>query len=199
MAEQSTNKRIAKNAAALYFRMIVTMLVGLYTSRVILQALGVEDYGIYNVVGGFVSMFSLISGSLQGAVGRFMTYELGTGNTKKLKNIFSTSFYVMMGLSVLIVIITETLGLWYLYNRMVVPAERLQAAFWCFQFSVVSFVLSLLSTPYSSSIIHMKGCRYMHICPFLMQYSDWLSAMLLWYLQLIDWYFMPAFFLEQVS
>ena len=117
MAEQSTNKRIAKNAAALYFRMIVTMLVGLYTSRVILQALGVEDYGIYNVVGGFVSMFSLISGSLQGAVGRFMTYELGTGNTKKLKNIFSTSFYVMMGLSVLIVIITETLGLWYLYNR----------------------------------------------------------------------------------
>ncbi len=166
MAEQSTNKRIAKNAAALYFRMIVTMLVGLYTSRVILQALGVEDYGIYNVVGGFVSMFSLISGSLQGAVGRFMTYELGTGNTKKLKNIFSTSFYVMMGLSVLIVIITETLGLWYLYNRMVVPAERLQAAFWCFQFSVVSFVLSLLSTPYSSSIIsheRMSVYAYMSI------------------------------------
>lgn len=164
MTSQSNNKRIARNAVALYFRMIITMLVGLYTSRVILQALGVEDYGIYNVVGGFVSMFSLISGSLQGSVGRFLTFELGAGNTEKLKMVFSTSFLVMIGLSLVIVLATETLGLWYLYHKMVIPAERLSAAFWCFQFSVVAFVLSLLSTPYSSSIIsHEKMSIYAYI------------------------------------
>lgn len=164
MTSQSNNKRIARNAVALYFRMIITMLVGLYTSRVILQALGVEDYGIYNVVGGFVSMFSLISGSLQGSVGRFLTFELGAGNAEKLKIVFSTSFLVMIGLSLVIVLATETLGLWYLYHKMVIPAERLSAAFWCFQFSVVAFVLSLLSTPYSSSIIsHEKMSIYAYI------------------------------------
>ena len=166
MADSSTNKRIAKNAAALYFRMMITMLVGLYTSRVILQALGVEDYGIYNVVGGFVSMFSLISGSLQGSVGRFLTFELGTGNKEKLNTIFSTSFFVMMGLSGLIVLVTETIGLWYLYHEMVIPANRLEAALCCFHLSVASFVLSLLSTPYSSSIIShedMSVYAYMSI------------------------------------
>lgn len=160
----SSNRRIAKNAAALYFRMIITMLVGLYTSRVILQALGVEDYGIYNVVGGFVSMFSLISGSLQGSVGRFLTFELGTGNKEKLSKIFTTSFIVMIGLSCLIVIATESVGLWYLYNKMVIPTERMDAAFWCFQLSIASFVLSLLSAPYSSSIIaHERMGIYAYI------------------------------------
>lgn len=160
----SNYRTIAKNAAALYFRMFITMLVGLYTSRVILQALGVEDYGIYNVVGGFVSMFSLISGSIQGSVSRFLTFELGTGNFDNLKKVFSTSFYVMIGLSVLIVITTETIGLWYLNNKMVIPHERMEAAFWCFQLSVASFVLSLLSTPYSSSIIsHEKMNIYAYI------------------------------------
>lgn len=161
---QDNNKRIAKNAAALYFRMLITMLVGLYTSRVILQALGVENYGIYNVVGGFVSMFSLITGSLQGSVGRFLTFELGTGNQQKLKTIFSTSFFVMIGLSILIIVVTETFGLWYLHNKMIIPAERLDAAFWCFHLSVAAFVLQLLSTPYSSSIIsHERMNVYAYI------------------------------------
>ena len=163
-SSKSNNKQIAKNAVALYFRMFVTMLVGLYTSRVILQALGVEDYGIYNVVGGFVSMFSLISSSLQGSVSRFLTFELGTGNTDNLKKVFSTSFYVMIGLSVVIIIATETIGIWYLNNKMVIPTERMGAAFWCFQLSVASFVLSLISTPYSSSIIsHEKMNVYAYI------------------------------------
>lgn len=181
--EQSSNRRIAKNTLALYFRMIITMLIGLYTSRIILQALGVEDYGIYNVVGGFVSMFSLISGSLQGAVGRFLTYELGLGNMQKLKVVFSTSFFVMLGLSALIIVFTETLGLWYLFNKLVIPVNRFNAAFWCFQLSVVSFVMSLMSTPYSSSIIsHEKMSIYAYIsivdvilklviCFFVMQFS----------------------------
>lgn len=150
---RKVNKRIAKNAAALYLRMIISMLVGLYTSRVILQALGVEDYGIYNVVGGFVSMFSLISSSINVAVGRFLTYELGSGDINRLSTVFSTSFFVMLGLSVIIIILTETVGIWYMYNKLVIPYERFYTALWCFQLSVVSFVISLIASPYSSAII----------------------------------------------
>lgn len=150
---QTNNRRIAKNAAALYFRMIVTMLVGLYTSRVILQALGVEDYGIYNVVGGFVSMSSLISGSISNSINRFLTFELGRGDLEKLKRIFSTSIFVLGGLSLLVVIATESVGLWYLNHKMVIPVERMDAAFWVFQISVLTFVIRLVNMPYNASIV----------------------------------------------
>lgn len=147
------NKRIAKNAIALYIRSFVTMLIGLYTSRVILQALGVEDYGIYNVVGGFVSLFSIISSSLSGSISRFLTFELGRKDIEKLKRVFSTSIFVLMGLSVLVVIATETFGLWYLYNKMVIPSDRMEAAFWVFHISVFTFVLTLINAPYQASVI----------------------------------------------
>lgn len=150
---QTDNKRIAKNAIALYFRTFITMLIGLYTSRVILQALGVVDYGIYNVVGGFVSMFSLISGSLTGSIGRYITFELGKGDIEKLRRVFSTSIYVVLGLSLLVFIATETIGLWYFYNKMVIPPDRMDAAFWVFQISVFTFILSLINMPYAASII----------------------------------------------
>lgn len=150
---QTNNRRIVKNAAALYLRMIVTMLVGLYTSRVILQALGVEDYGIYNVVGGFVSMFSLISGSISNSISRFLTFELGRGDQEKLKRIFSTSIFVLCGLSLLVVLATESIGLWYLDHKMVIPAERMDAAFWVFQISVLTFVIRLVNMPYNASIV----------------------------------------------
>lgn len=147
------NKRIAKNAIALYIRSFVTMLIGLYTSRVILQALGVEDYGIYNVVGGFVSLFSIISSSLSGSVSRFLTFELGRKDIEKLRRVFSTSIFVLMGLSVLVVLATETFGLWYLYNKMVIPSDRMEAAFWVFHISVFTFVLTLINAPYQASVI----------------------------------------------
>lgn len=147
------NRRIAKNAVALYFRMFVTMLIGLYTSRVILNALGVSDYGIYGVVGGFVSMFTLISSSISASVSRFLTYGLGKGNIEDLKQTFTTSIFVLSGLSVLLIVVTETLGLWYLYNKMVIPPDRLTAAFWCFQFSLFTMVLTLICQPYTASII----------------------------------------------
>ena len=165
--EESNNKQIAKNAMALYFRMIITMIVGLYTSRVILQALGVEDYGIYNVVGGFVSLFSLITSSLSGSISRFLTFELGKGNIDNLKKLYSTSLYVLAGLSILVVIATETFGLWYLYNKMVIPQNRFDAAFWVFQISIVTFVLSLINTPYQASIIsHEKMGVYAYLSIF---------------------------------
>jgi len=149
----TNNKRIAKNAIALYFRTFITMLIGLYTSRVILQALGVVDYGIYNVVGGFVSMFSLISVSLTSSIGRYITFELGKGDEDKLRRVFSTSIFVVLGLSLLVFIATETFGLWYFYNKMVIPPDRMDAAFWVFQISVFTFILSLINMPYASSII----------------------------------------------
>lgn len=150
---QSSNRQIAKNALALYFRMFLTMLVGLYTSRVILQALGVEDYGIYNVVGGFVSMFSLISGSLASSVSRFLTFELGRGDIEKLKRVFNTSIFVLIGLAVIVLVATETFGIWYLNNKMVIPEARMTAAMWCFQLSLVTFIVNLINQPYTAAII----------------------------------------------
>ena len=105
--EVSSHKRIAKNTVFLYFRMMITMVIGLFTSRVVLNTLGVEDYGIYNVVGGVVSMFSLISASISGSIGRFITFELGTGNMEKLKKVFSTSVTIQIILAIVVVIIAE--------------------------------------------------------------------------------------------
>ena len=192
------NKRIAKNALALYLRSIVTLLIGLYTSRVILQALGVEDYGIYNVVGGFVSLFSLISSSISGSVSRFLTFELGKGDVEKLKRVFSTSILVLIGLSVLIVLATETVGLWYLYNKMVIPSDRFDAAFWVFQISVLTFVLSLINAPYQASVISHER---MHIYAYLSIF-DAVCKLLICYLVMyspIDRLIYYAFLLCMVS
>lgn len=113
----SNNKRIAKNTLLLYFRMFFLMTVSLYTSRVVLSALGVEDFGIYNVVGGVVAMFSMLSGSLSAAISRFITYELGTGNQEKLKKIFSSAVTIQILLGVIIVLLAETAGIWFLNTK----------------------------------------------------------------------------------
>lgn len=158
------NKRIAKNTVMLYFRMIIVMIVGLFTSRILLQALGVEDYGIYNVVGGFVAMFSMISSSFTSAISRFITFELGKGDVEQLKRVFSTSIMVQVGLCLIVVIVAETFGLWFLYEKMVIPDGRLNAAFWVFQLSVLSFVISLQTIPYTSSIIsHERMSAFAYI------------------------------------
>ena len=121
-------KRIAKNTMMLYCRMLFSMLVSLYTSRVVLNTLGVEDYGIYNVVGGFVAMFSLISSSLSSSVGRFLTFELGRGDMERLKRTFSTSLLIHVVLAIIIFVLMETIGVWFLNNKMTIPVERLYAA-----------------------------------------------------------------------
>jgi len=148
----------------LYVRMLITMVVGLFTSRILLQALGVIDYGLYNVIGGFVAMFTMISGSLSGAISRFITFELGTGDINKLKRIFATSILVQIGLGLIVILVAETIGLWFLYHKMVIPADRLFAAFWVFQLSVISFVINLLSIPYISCITsHEKMSAFAYI------------------------------------
>lgn len=152
-AQQENTKRIAKNTLMLYVRMLFGMLVSLYTSRVVLQALGVEDYGIYNVVGGVVAMFSLLSGSLSAAVSRFLTFELGRKDLERLKKVFSSALCVHALLALVVLILSETIGLWFLNYKMNIPAERMIAANWVFQFSLFSFLLGLFSVPYNASII----------------------------------------------
>lgn len=163
-AGESNSKRIARNTLLLYFRMLITMCVGLYTSRVVLNALGVEDYGIYNVVGGVVAMFSILSASLSAAISRFITFELGKGDLEKLKRIFCISVNIQIILIGIVVILMETIGIWFLNCKMVIPEERLTAANWVFQFSVVTFSLNLLSAPYNAVIIaHEKMSVFAYI------------------------------------
>lgn len=148
----------------LYFRMVFIMAVNLYTSRVILQALGVEDYGIYNVVGGFVAMFSLLSSSLSAAITRFITFELGTGNKEKLNRIFSTSLSIQIALSLIIIILIEIVGVWFVNNKMVIEPLRLVAANWVLQLSMITFCLNLISVPYNALIIaHEKMSAFAYI------------------------------------
>lgn len=150
---ESNNKRIAKNTLLLYLRMLFTMAVSLYTSRVILNTLGVEDYGINNVVGGIVSMFSFINGAMVTSTQRYLTYELGRGDMKKLQEVFSASIYVHAVISLFIIILVETVGMWFFYEKMVIPSERMEAAMWVFQLSILTTVVNVMSVPYNSAIV----------------------------------------------
>lgn len=160
------NRRIAKNTAMLYMRTLLTMFISLYTSRVILEALGIDNYGIYQVVGGTVAMFSIISSSLSGATSRFITFEIGRGNKEKLKKIFSTSLVIQLILAAIIFILAETIGLWFIEFKMQIPPERIDAAIWVLQFSLLTFCINLLSVPYNACIIaheHMSAFAYIGI------------------------------------
>ena len=161
---QDNNKRIAKNTLLLYVRMLFTMAVSLFTSRVILNTLGVEDYGINNVVGGIVTMFSVLSGSLSASISRFITFELGKGNLQRLKTVFSTGVNIQLGMSILVVVVAEAVGIWFLNTKMNIPAERMGAANWVFQCAILTFVLNLLSVPYNAAIIaHEKMSAFAYI------------------------------------
>lgn len=158
------NKRIARNTLLLYFRMLFMMAVSLYTSRVVLHTLGVEDFGIYNVVGGVVAMFSVISGSLSAAISRFITYELGKGDKEKLTKIFSSSVTIQLGLGLIILILAEAIGVWFLNAKMTIPTDRMYAANWVFQLSILTFIINLISVPYNAAIIaHEKMSAFAYI------------------------------------
>lgn len=162
----ANNKRIAKNTLVLYVRMLFLMAIGLYTSRVILQALGVEDFGIYNVVGGFVALFAILSKSMSSAATRFLNFEMGKGNKDKLENLFSTLLAIHLLLAVLIAVLSEVIGIWFLNNKMVISSDRLYAANWVFQFSVITFCLNLTVVPFRAAIIaheRMSAFAYVSI------------------------------------
>ncbi len=158
------NKRIAKNTLLLYIRTLLVMCISLYTSRVVLNTLGISDFGIYNVVGGTVAMFSVISGSLSSSISRFITYALGKGDISKLSLIFSTSLNIQFVLSLFIFLLGEIIGLWFLNNKMNIPVDRIYAANWVLQFALLTFVINLISIPYNSIIIaHEKMSAFAYV------------------------------------
>ena len=160
----SNNKRIAKNTLLLYIRTLLIMLVTLYTSRVVLNTLGVTDYGVYNVVGGVVAMFGFINSSMASATQRFITFALGKGDKDNLQKVFSTALQIHVLIAALIVVLGETVGLWFMYTQMQIPADRMDAAFWVLQCSIVSAVVMIISVPYNADIIaHEKMSAFAYI------------------------------------
>lgn len=163
---QSDNKRIAKNTFFLYIRTLFSLLVSLYTSRIVLEMLGVDNYGIYNVVGGLVSMFSVCSGALSGAISRFITFEIGHGDREKLRRIFSTSVIIQLCIAAVVVVLAETVAAWFIRCEMQIPPSRMEAAEWVLHWSILTFVINLISIPYNACIIaheHMKVFAYISI------------------------------------
>lgn len=160
----ANNRRIAKNTMMLYFRMLLIMAVSFYTSRVVLQILGVVDYGIYNVVGGIVAMFGFLNSAMSSSTQRYLTFELGRGDTERLKKVFVTSMNIHIMISVIVFVLAETIGLWLLYNKMTIPVERFNAAFWVYQCSILSTMVMFISVPYNATIIaHEKMSAFAYI------------------------------------
>lgn len=157
-------RRIAKNALMLYIRMFITMIVGLYTSRVVLHTLGVEDYGTYGVVGGVVAMMGFLNAAMGGATSRFLTFELGRGDKKRLADTFSSALIVHVGIALVVLVLAETIGLWFMTHKLVIPEGRMTAAHWVYQLSIVSAMLGITQTPYNASIIaHEKMGVYAYV------------------------------------
>ena len=150
---ESNNKRIAKNTLLLYVRMLFMMVIGLYTSRVILDKLGEVDFGIYNVVGGFVTMFAVISGAMTSATQRFLSFEIGKGKEGNVKGIFSTMVYIHLFLALVILFLGEVVGVWFLNAHMNFPVGRYEAANWVFQLSLLVFILNVINVPYNGALI----------------------------------------------
>lgn len=166
MNTSSNNKRLAKNTLLLYLRMILIIIVGLYTSRVVLQTLGVDDYGIYNVVGGIVAMLAFLNSAMTAASQRFISFELGTCNLNKLKQVFCTSVTIHLAIAGIIFILAETVGLWFLNTHMNIATDRMTAANWVYQCSILTFILTVISVPYNACIVaheRMKAFAYISI------------------------------------
>ena len=153
ISEQNNNKRMAKNTLLMYFRMFILIGVQLYTVPIVLSALGVEDYGIYSVVGGFVAMFTFINSSLVSGIQRFMAYAIGQNNQDELKEAFDTSIFIFVTLALALFLLIEFCGIWFLNNKMNIPQNKIIDANYVFQFSVLSLVVTLLATPFNAAVI----------------------------------------------
>ncbi len=165
MGNISNTTRVAKNTLLLYMRTILVMVISLFTSRVVLNTLGVENFGIYNVVGGMVAMFAVISGALSSSISRYITVELGKGNDlRRLSIIFSTSVNIQIVIAILIAVLGEIIGLGYIFNKMTIPFERINAAIWVLQCSLLIFCVNLVSVPYNACIIaHEKMSAFAYV------------------------------------
>lgn len=163
---ESGSSRIVKNTMMLYLRMAVTMFVSLYTSRIVLNALGVSDFGIQNVVGGVIGFFGFIIYSMQTAIQRFLTVSMGKGDIQEVQQVFSIGVLIHVVFSVFILVVGETVGLWFVENKLVIPLERMEAAFWIYQFVIIGTISSLMSIPYTAAVIaneKMSAFAYLSI------------------------------------
>lgn len=147
------NKRLAKNTVILFFRMLLTMLVSLYTSRVVLSTLGVEDFGIYNVVGGFVTLIGFLKSAMATATNRFLAYEIGRNDAFQLRNVFSMSINIQIIIAFIILVLAETIGLWFVNTQINIPEDRMLAARFVFHFSVFALLVNIISVPYNALIM----------------------------------------------
>lgn len=156
----SNNKRIVRNTLFLTVRMVIVLFVNLYTTRIILNTLGVEDLGIYSVVGGLVTMFTFLNTSMSNGIQRYYNFELGMHGVKGGRNVYHTAVQIQLLLGLLILVLTETIGLWYLHTQMVIPSMRVTAAHWLFQLSILSFLISIMQVPYTASIVAHERMDY---------------------------------------
>lgn len=164
---EGNNRRIARNTLMLYLRMGASMLVSLYTARIVLGTLGEVDYGILNVVTGCVAIFTFLNGALSGSTSRFLTFELGRGDTEQLKRTFSATVAIHLLLALTIIILSETVGLWLLTHKLIIPAERMTAAHWAYQIGIISMVVGIIQVPYGAAIIaHEKMDIYAYLSLF---------------------------------
>ena len=148
-----SNKRIAKNTLFMYLRMLITMVVTLYTSKIVLNTLGENDFGIYNLIGGIVTFFAFLNIAMTNATQRFLNYELGRGNIEQLKKTFSISMTAHISIALLVLLLAETIGLWFVNTQLRIPVERVTAANWVYQFSVLTLLVNIVRVPYNASII----------------------------------------------
>lgn len=164
MSYTPNSRRMLKNTFILYFRMLFMMFISLYTSRVVLMTLGVEDYGIYNVVGGVVILLIFLNDGMTTSTQRFLTFELGAGDKKRLNEVFVTSMNIHLFIALFIILLAETAGMWFLQNKMIIPPERATAAFWCYQMSIVTVAFDIISYPYYAVILaHEKMSAFAYI------------------------------------
>ena len=154
MADNSSaNKRLAKNSLFLSIRMVIVLLITFYTTRVILATLGVEDYGVYNVVCGFISMFAFLNTSMSNGIQRFFNYEFGKNGEEGAVKVYNTALIIQTILAIVILVVIEAFGIWYINNKMVIPDNRMIAAQWIFQFAVVSFIFNIFQAPYTAAVM----------------------------------------------
>lgn len=180
----SNNKRILKNTLFLYIRMIFTMGVNLYSSRIILDTLGIEDYGIYNIVAGVIVMFGFLNASMSGATSRFITFELGKGDRNSLLKTFTASLTVHIIIAGIIFILGETFGLWWMNSKLVISPTKLYAAQWVYQFSIITAIISIIQVPYNAMIIAYEK---MNIYAFIETFNSLLKLIIILLLNIINY------------
>lgn len=158
--QQTNNQKLAKNTVFLYIRMIVVMLITFFTTRILLSTLGIEDFGIYNVVCGFVTMFSFLNTSMANGVQRFYSFAIGKNDPQSISKIFTLAAIIQLIIAIIIIVIVETVGIWYLYNKMNISANRVFAAFWVFQNALLSLFFVILTVPYNGAVMAYEKMNF---------------------------------------